>query len=160
MPEWSVYSTASYKENSFFLKGFVSLKCTKWQKAKGSWCLSNQDWAVPVCISISANRSKCYWSFCAVKLLLSCSLHPTIGILGRLGKIELVVPSSQISTFLRRGWRSGVKLLLPLMGQGQWNSSWPCIWLEIETKQKKNHITTIFFIWYWGLESYPFGTTL
>lgn len=28
----------------FLLKGLVSLKCTKWQKAKGSWCLSNQDW--------------------------------------------------------------------------------------------------------------------
>lgn len=108
MPEWSVYTTASYKENSF-LKGLVSLKCTKWQKAKGSWCLSNQDWAVSVCISISANRGKCYWSFCAVKLLLSCPLHPTIGILGLLGRRAVAVPSCQISTFLRRGWRRAVK---------------------------------------------------
>lgn len=91
----------------FFLKGLVSLKCTKWQKAKGSWCLSNQDWAVPVCISISANRSRCYWSFCAVKLLLSCPLHPTIGILGLLGSREVVVPSSQISTFLRKAAEVG-----------------------------------------------------
>ena len=109
----------------FFLKGFVSLKCTKWQEARGSWCLSNQDWAVPVCISISANRSKCYWSFCAVKLLLSCPLHPTIGILGLLGRREAAVPSSQIFTLLRRGW-SGVKLQLFLTdwGQGHWSGWW------------------------------------
>lgn len=37
----------------FFLKGLVSLKCTKWQKAKGSWCLSNQDWAAPVQFNLS-----------------------------------------------------------------------------------------------------------
>lgn len=133
MPEWSVYSTVSYKENSFFLKGLVfSLKCTKWQKAKESWCLSNQDRAVPVCISISANRSKCYWSFCAVKLLLSCPLHLTIGILGLLRAREVVAPSSQISTFLRKGRTSGVKLLLLLMGSSQW-----CIWTEKETERKK-----------------------
>lgn len=103
MPERSVYSTASYKENSF-LKELVSLKCTKWQKAKGSWCLRDQDWALPVCISVSANRGKCYWSFCAIKLLLPCPLHPTIGILGLLGRRAVAVPSCQISTFLRRGW--------------------------------------------------------
>ena len=138
----------------FFLKGFVSLKCTKWQEARGSWCLSNQDWAVPVCISISANRSKCYWSFCAVKLLLSCPLHPTIGILGLLGRREAAVPSSQIFTLLRRGW-SGVKLLLLLLDWGQGHSSW---WWVPQAGERdsteKTHIAIIFGIKHLDLESY------
>lgn len=154
MPEWSVYSTVSYKENSFFLKGLVSLKCTKWQKAKGSWCLSNQDWAVPVCISISANRSKCYWSFCAVKLLLSCPLHLTIGILGLLGAREVVLPASQISTFLRKGRTSGVKLLGLLRGSGQWAQVSGASGQRKRLNRKSSAV--IFRIKHWDLDSYSF----
>lgn len=110
---WMVCLPHSKLQGKLFpLKGLVSLKCTNWQEAKGSWCLRNQDWAVPVCISISANRSKCYWSFCAVKLLLSCPLHLTIGILDLAWGKEVDVPSSQNSAFLKnQGYYFSVLLM-------------------------------------------------
>lgn len=99
---WMVCLPQSKLQGKLFrLEGLVSLQRAGWQKAKGSWCLSNQDWAVPVCTAISANRSKCYWSFCAVKLLLSCPLHLTIGILGLAWERKADVPSSQISASLK-----------------------------------------------------------
>lgn len=92
------------------------------------------------CVHFSLSQpSKCYWSFCAIKLLLSCPLHPTIGILGLLGRRAVAVPSCQISTFLRRGWRRGGKKEAALNGLGTMRlTSAMHLYRERDDAEKKN----------------------
>lgn len=53
---WMVCLPHSKLQGKLFpLKGLVSLKCTGWQEAKGSWCLRTQDWAV-ACVHFNLSQ--------------------------------------------------------------------------------------------------------
>lgn len=96
----------------FFLKGLVSLKCTKWQKAKGSLCLSNQDRAVPGTFQSQPTEVNVIGALC-------CKIAAFMPSAPDNRNPWSAVPSGQIPTFLGRGRTSGVGLLLLLMGSGQ-----------------------------------------